>query len=372
MERGDRWVFEAKTMASTTLEGMNYEKWDRITEPIMSVLSFVFLAVYSWMVLAAPYGALARFGNVVMDAIWFVFAVDYIVSLILVPDKAKWFVSHIFDLLVVLLPMFRPLRLIFALTPLRALRKASSQAFRVRVIIYAVAVSIMVFYVGSLALFDAERNAPASTISTYPEALWCTWVSATAVGYGDYSPVTPAGRIIASTLMFAGIILNGIICALLSSWLIQEESIRKNREDRLTKERIAKIHGHMDDISKSLKAIEKQLAEHNNITVGDEGDDDGDSSDDDEDEEESEEAEYAEEAQKLSHGVIDDKPDSVSGYTQIASVAASVVQAAASASNAKPLMHDPKADRLTGEKRPASFRAIRDHYDHRNNPRDHE
>ena len=341
--------------ASTSLMGMTYEKWERLSEPIMTGLSFVFLAVYAWTVLAQPYGAWASVGNVTMDVIWVVFAVNYVITLILAPNKLQWFVHHIFDLLVVTLPMFRPLRLVFALSPLRALRKTSSQAFRARVIIYTVAVSVLVFFVGSLALLDAERGAPAATITTYSEALWCTWVSATSVGYGDYSPVTALGRVIAGTLMFSGIILNGIICALLSSWLIQEESIRKNREDRLTKERIAKINGHMDEISKDLKAVKKMLEREDAEKV------DEAYREEDEEEEEDDDELAAQKVigEELRDARVTDAPDPDSGYAQLASDP--ITHTIVSVQAVRPLARDPKADRLTGEKMPLSRHADQKH-----------
>ncbi|MDD6461108.1 MAG: ion transporter [Bifidobacteriaceae bacterium] len=381
---------------------MTFEKWEKASEPFMTALSFVFLAVYAWMVLAQPYSVLATVGNVVMDSTWIIFAIDYIITLILVPNKGRWFVMHLFDLVVVTLPMFRPLRTVFAFTPLRALRKANSQTFRARIITYTVAVSVMVFFVGSLALLDAERNAPGATIHTFPEALWCMWVSMTSVGYGDYSPVSAEGRCIAALMMFAGIILNGIICALLSSWLIQEESIRKNREDRLTKERIAKIHGHMDEISKDLRDIKRELAEAQKARDEQEGkldedDDDEDAYDDEEDELEetlTEEsgahtgdtttvlrpgdiARYAKQEQarkerekaerrrqherdeEAEHNAfisdtLSDEPDPDSGYSQLASPSVRRMGWFFGMPTGKPTP-DPKAERLTGEKRSAPY-----------------
>lgn len=371
---------------------MTFEKWEKASEPFMTALSFIFLAAYAWMVLAQPYGVVATVGNVVMDSIWIIFAIDYIITLILVPNKGRWFITHLLDLLMVTLPMFRPLRLVFALTPLRALRRANSQTFRARIITYTVAVSVMVFFVGSLALLDAERNAPGSTIHTYPESLWCLWVSMTSVGYGDYAPVTTMGRIFAGLMMFAGIILNGIICALLSSWLIQEESIRKNREDRLTKERIAKIHGHMDEISKDLKAIKLELA-NAQVVAGDSGEtpdgDDSDEDDYDEDEDGDDAisdagrraptgdttvvlrpadiARYGEQERRRMQRQRDweaernafvsdsltDEPDPDSGYSQLASP--SVQRSGWFGFPFGKPAREPKADRLTGEKRPASY-----------------
>lgn len=52
----------------------------------------------------------------------------------------------------------------------------------------------------------------------YVVSLWWAFVTVTTVGYGDFSPVTFQGKIIAVVLMFTGIALIGIVTATLASW----------------------------------------------------------------------------------------------------------------------------------------------------------
>ncbi|PIE32182.1 cag pathogenicity island protein Cag26 [candidate division KSB3 bacterium] len=59
-------------------------------------------------------------------------------------------------------------------------------------------------------------------------ALWWTIVTLTTVGYGDISPVTLGGRIIAVMIMFFGIGLLGMLSATLASVLVE----KKFKEDR--------------------------------------------------------------------------------------------------------------------------------------------
>ena len=53
-------------------------------------------------------------------------------------------------------------------------------------------------------------------IDTLPQAMWWAITTATTVGYGDYAPVTPGGRVVAIFLMFTGIALYGLLTATLS------------------------------------------------------------------------------------------------------------------------------------------------------------
>ena len=57
----------------------------------------------------------------------------------------------------------------------------------------------------------------------------------TTVGYGDLSPVTSTGRLVAAALMIGGITLLGTVTATLASWIVQrvgEEDTASRRGHR--------------------------------------------------------------------------------------------------------------------------------------------
>jgi voltage-gated potassium channel len=68
---------------------------------------------------------------------------------------------------------------------------------------------------------DAERYEPGSKITTFGDAVWWSITTITTVGYGDLSPVTGTGRVIAVVLMIGGISLVGVVTATLASWIVQ-------------------------------------------------------------------------------------------------------------------------------------------------------
>ncbi len=126
---------------------------------------------------------LCRAANV---AIWAAFAADLIARVSLAPRKVQYLLKHPLDVLTVVLPVVRPLRVlrIFAaghllLTRGRGLIR-SGQA-----IVFAAAVLILV---GALAMLDAERSDPDANITTFPDALWWAIATVTTVGYGDRFP----------------------------------------------------------------------------------------------------------------------------------------------------------------------------------------
>ena len=61
-------------------------------------------------------------------------------------------------------------------------------------------------------MYLVEHNQPGANITSIGDALWWPVVTITTVGYGDYYPVTLAGRLITIIVMFSGI---GIVVTLL-------------------------------------------------------------------------------------------------------------------------------------------------------------
>ncbi|MEM1418388.1 MAG: ion transporter [Myxococcota bacterium] len=106
-------------------------------------------------------------------------------------------------------------------------------AFRGDKVLFAFAFSVLGVetVVGGLSLFLVERGAPGA-IDSVAEGFWWALVTITTVGYGDITPVTALGRVVAGALMvggmftlalFAGIVGHSLLNAVLS---IREESFR--------------------------------------------------------------------------------------------------------------------------------------------------
>jgi hypothetical protein len=88
------------------------DTWEKRTEWPLAAIALIFLAAYAIDVLAQPKGAAAMAVDIVTWVSWLIFALDYLVRLILAADHWRWFYRHLFDLLVVVLPLLRPLRLV--------------------------------------------------------------------------------------------------------------------------------------------------------------------------------------------------------------------------------------------------------------------
>jgi voltage-gated potassium channel len=62
-------------------------------------------------------------------------------------------------------------------------------------------------------------------IKGFGDAVWWAIVTSTTVGYGDVSPVTTEGRLIAVVLMLTGIGLVGVFTARVASLFVKHDSV---------------------------------------------------------------------------------------------------------------------------------------------------
>ncbi len=150
--------------------------------------------------------------------LWVAFAADLGVRAWLSGRPGRWLIRHPIDVILVLLPVLRPLRALRGLTVdayMSGTRGAVGRALGAAV----VAVGYLML-VGSVAVLDAERAAPTSHITTFGDALWWAAVTITTVGYGDTYPVTVVGRFVAFALMLVGISLLGVLTASAAAWFV--------------------------------------------------------------------------------------------------------------------------------------------------------
>ena len=83
------------------------------------------------------------------------------------------------------------------------------------------------------------------------DGVWWALVTITTVGYGDITPVTTLGRIVASSLMLLGLGLIATITAIVSAKFIQNFVDHHTNDDVL--EKLDEMQLELDDIKKKLQ-----------------------------------------------------------------------------------------------------------------------
>ena len=154
--------------------------------------------------------------------IWGLFAIDYMVQLKLASEKKKYFKTHLFELILVAVPFFRPLRALRALvfTTQASIRSRKSLIQSIPLIMTGAAI-LMIVIMGA-AILDIERNAPSSNIHTPMDALWWGLVTITTIGYGDKFPVTTEGRLVAGVMIIFGVAMISTITASFAAWILSQ------------------------------------------------------------------------------------------------------------------------------------------------------
>jgi voltage-gated potassium channel len=191
------------------------------------------------------------------------FAAELIASLWVVPNRLKWLTRHPLEVAVVMLtPPFLPaslqaLRAIRVLRVLRLLRLGVQvrRMFTPTGVRYAAFLALLTV-LGGGAAYSAMEDKP-----TIWSGLYWAVTTITTVGYGDVSPATDGGRVLAVAVMLIGIgfvaVLTGAIAQRFITPAVQDvgRDVRAidSEEDELLRE--------VRDIGQRLQRLERRLAE---------------------------------------------------------------------------------------------------------------
>jgi voltage-gated potassium channel len=199
-------------------EAHRYDRWVARTGPWLDRLALVFLVTFliQWLYLNPP-SWVTRLLLGIQFLVWAAFAIDYVKRLTLVDDKTDFIREHKADLLMVLVPMLRMLRV--ALLLRKSLRSISTE--RIAGSLFTIVVAVV--FTAAVLQWNIERQTPGANIQTFGESLWWAVVTTTTVGYGDFYPVNATGRIVGAGLMIVGIGLIGTVSATIANWFLSRK-----------------------------------------------------------------------------------------------------------------------------------------------------
>jgi len=126
---------------------------------------------------------------------------------------------------------------------------------------YAAFVSVMaamiVLVVCSVLVLQFESHAADANITTGGDALWWAIVTITTVGYGDFFPVTTAGRITGTFVMFAGVGIIGALASILASVLVASPKTEEEPEEVPA---TGTVRDELVEIKAELSALRRSLS----------------------------------------------------------------------------------------------------------------
>jgi len=206
-----------KSLPDTSSREALLHRIERITELPLLILAFVMIPLlvgpFLWHLKPeeeAVFTALDTF-------IWAIFAIDLVIKFVVAPHRFGYLKRHWLEVLVVVVPFFRPLRLVRVLLFGSRAWVGTKRLVNIDfLLVYGIGLVIIAATV--VASVEGGENA---SIHSFADALWWAVVTITTVGYGDMVPVTTAGRAVAFVLMLGGIAFFSGVTANLASFLVK-------------------------------------------------------------------------------------------------------------------------------------------------------
>lgn len=194
----------------------------RLWNSTLTFLAIAFLVSYSYPAFVEEIStSVQSILDTVQWVSWIAFAADLLVGVLAAESKVHFLKRHPLEILAVLLPFLRPLRLLrfisFGTLVFEKVNLGKSIAISFKVIVTA----LFLTYLAGIEITLAERGEPGATIQTVGDGFWWAITTLTTVGYGDIYPTTTEGRFIAVGLMVSGICVLGVISATVAAWFVK-------------------------------------------------------------------------------------------------------------------------------------------------------
>jgi voltage-gated potassium channel len=196
---------------------------------------------------------------VILGAITAVFIVEFAARYYDAVSRRAYLREHWIDL-VSAIPLVgglrgvRVLRLVRVLPQGRVLRAVAREAdarSHARQSSWFLVPCLFVLWISASTAYWTFEHGPNPRVHSFGDALYWSFVTATTVGYGDVTPVTSEGRVIAGLVIFLGIGLVGFASARLTSHLLRHDTVH----DAVLHERMARMEAQVDELTRLLRGV---------------------------------------------------------------------------------------------------------------------
>lgn len=187
--------------------------------------------------------------NIIDNLVLIIFALDYFIRLYLAKNKKKFFKENIIDLIAIIpfgsifqafriADIFRILKIFRSIVLFAKFRTHINSFIKTNNFGYIIFITIFVLFLGTIGIHLSE-GIPIGN------ALWLSFVTITTVGYGDLSPSTTSGKLIAGFLMITGIGFLSMLTGTISTYFLS-----RNRNKSYKYQVIENIKEELDNFDK--------------------------------------------------------------------------------------------------------------------------
>jgi Ion channel. len=260
----------SKTLLERALDGLK-ELLDSLEWPIAILALLVVPALILEDRTTSP--ALQFLCHGVNWCVWLAVVAEFVLKLRSSADLRTTLKQSWFDLLVIVVsPPFgvpdvlqgmRGLRALRLLRLLRVVRgvavatiglRTARRALKSHGFHYVLMVALVATALGAAGIYIVERD---YTIKTPEDAIWWSIVTVTAVGYGDVTPVSGEGRLIALGLMFVGVGVISVFTGSITSAFVGEGH---QKDAKGVEHRIAALEEQVRDLIQEIRRSHSSAA----------------------------------------------------------------------------------------------------------------
>lgn len=245
-----------------------FERFSRAVELPLTIIGILWLPVLVIPLVVHTHGSVAASLDLIDYAVWAVFLFEYLVKVLLAPDRWHFIRTHLLDLVIVVIPLFRPLRLLRSIRSITVLLRSTT---RIRAMLshhglhFVLLTIAMSVFAGAGLELSFESQIRNSNIHSYGEALWWAMTTVSTVGYGDHFPVSAGGRGVALVLILVGVASIGLVTASIASFFVEEKANPLELDIAAMREELTRIRDLLVRLAPAAEDVESSHALHKEL-----------------------------------------------------------------------------------------------------------
>ncbi len=205
----------------------------------------------------------AKIARAIIPFVWGIFVFDVLFRLLTAPSRTTFLREEWLELVAVALPYLPHLHVLQLLSVFIILASRLRTRVTQRIVIYAVSISLISWYVIGLGITEAEGIFD-DPIATFPDGLWWSFeLLTTGNGFDETFPTTEAGRVLGVFGFLLSYAVIGGITAALVAWMVSigrreddEEILNELEEDAND---VAALHDEVRALRSELSALRNDL-----------------------------------------------------------------------------------------------------------------
>lgn len=239
---------------------------DKTLDGPMAFLGFVWLA----LLLVELTKGLSPTLEFISVAIWVVFILDFLLKLLLAPNKWAYLKKNWLTIISLLIPALRIVRFVRVFRVIRGLRsirlvkvvaslnrgmKSLGATMKRRGLKYVVVLTLVVIFGGAAGMYGFENE---HGLKSYGESLWWTTMLITSLG-SEYWPQTGEGKALCLLLAIYGFCVFGYITATLASFFVgrdaeeEDAPVAGTQDVAELKKLVLSLSAKIDDLKAEIK-----------------------------------------------------------------------------------------------------------------------